>query len=371
MLRIRARTIMAGLLCFIISTPAIGANETHIFLGKRTKAIPPKWCEGGKLPVTIGNGYIATGYKADKIRVDFLGRQVSFETHGVWLSKPSDSQPPHKNDSGTIRIWVPHGVGVIEIVYRDNSANLPLVNGCDLTVDASSNRRSRTLEVQMGGDPAKRRRIVKQFFRPVMSGQKSSVETEIKLKAYGYDEFRIRRITLYSHYDFDAKTNFITDTKGTKTEVQLTSRTPETELYEKLVWQPLKRHAASKPKPASVSQLISELNQLRPHPELQGTSAYRAIMSIVKEDTKKWSRELIGFYGVTLGTKHKINTFNAFYSYRRKNQEEVRYIMKIFYKKDDQWKQDVEAISVTKKGYLQSYLKKEIYKAENEMKHRR
>lgn len=142
--------------CFALTFSGLAHGEqTHIFLGSNKGLIKAEYRESRDLPVSLGDGFLVVGYRKDRTEVRFSGDELKLNAvNGVALSEGEGFQIG--GGRGTIIVDYPSGIGVIEIVYRDTSS-IPPSNGCDLTVEGITDRKSwETLNVQLGGDSTKR-----------------------------------------------------------------------------------------------------------------------------------------------------------------------------------------------------------------------
>jgi hypothetical protein len=249
-MRISARLFALGaLICGGLSVPA-ASGQSHIFFGDMDKRLPAElvvWLKGNeggaaaeRARVQLGAGFAVAGDLAGKITVKFSGDEVEYpESHGVWLSRGKGFQIGGRE--GAIMVNYPGALSVLEVRFQDRSA-IPPSDGCDLSVDAKSEKmQMRTLDVQLGGDASKRSQFVQQFFQPLASGIPAALESTVSLKARGYDEVCVYRISLYREGEFRVNTTFLDGTKGRRTNVQQVESASDVQLFGEMVIRPLTR----------------------------------------------------------------------------------------------------------------------------------
>jgi WD40 repeat protein len=219
----------------IVPWMTASANETHIFFGTHRSEIADEWRGGSGVPIQCGEGYYIAGDLARGTTVSFSGDEVDFQDDGVYLSKGTRFQLG--GGRGSITIDYPSGVGIIEVIFTDESAIL-VHNGCDLTAFADG---LKTLNAQLGGELGKLGVLVCQQFQPSFSGQGAGLRTVITLDAAGYDEFLVKRISLYSTYPLASNTTFLDGARGRKSAIMdIPFRWPDNVRFANWVVNPLR-----------------------------------------------------------------------------------------------------------------------------------
>lgn len=208
----------------VVFTIDLFANETHIFFGK----FDPKIKDLTQGRVAVQQDCIITGDYVSRTDVLVLG-EVTTNRRGVVLSNVPDVFGAGGHEA-TISIDYPQGVGILEIVFVDHSAYPPAMGGT-IRVNARAagfGQGITTLEVNFGGQPEWREKFARQLFQPFFYGEAAGMESKIVLHAYGYDEYEIHRVSIYtSPGSIGVNTNFLDGAKGKKSKAMSASTDAE------------------------------------------------------------------------------------------------------------------------------------------------
>jgi len=343
----RATAVLSVVLFSVMSA---AAAETHVFLGNRGGDVLGQWRRTSRSDIKCEDGYFVAGEHVRGTTVSWGGNEVDVEQgNGIFLSKGKGFQLG--GGTGTLRVRYPSPVSLIEVVYIDTSA-IPPSNGCDLSASARSSRASiQTLNVQLGGDFGSRGRLVHQYFVPAVGGAPIGMETTVRVNAFGYDEFQIFRISLYSGPKPSINTTFVDGANGRQSRVLPRDSGEEHALFVELVASPLKadyergRSAGHVPSgrtsstaPASgesPTRLIDRLNRAMGR---QPPAELGLIRREVEQAMLKRGRTPLQFYGVFWREKPLAGKpgVKLAYKYRTKSGRE-RVGMYSAFLKDGQW----------------------------------